>query len=126
MDPFLEAFWNRDQVHGWAETRDPELVRAAAVPRYGKPKKWIEIAIRIRTPRPPCFASDAISTRNCGQQAAGRRKWRRLSLRRLSRTLRTSAASRRMESIAIRTFRCIGLGIQRLARCRTIGSSRPG
>jgi hypothetical protein len=47
MDPFLETFWNLDQVHGWAETRDPEYVRAAALPRYGKPKKWIEIAIRV-------------------------------------------------------------------------------
>jgi hypothetical protein len=47
MDPFLETFWNLDQIHGWAETRDPEYVRAAALPRYGKPKKWIEIAIRV-------------------------------------------------------------------------------
>jgi hypothetical protein len=39
MDTFLETFWNLDQIHGWAETRDPELVREAALPRYGTPKK---------------------------------------------------------------------------------------
>jgi hypothetical protein len=45
MDPFLETFWNLDQVHGWAETRDPDYVRAAALPRYGVPKKTVAIAI---------------------------------------------------------------------------------
>jgi len=46
MDAFLEPFWNLDQIRGWAETRDPEIIRAAAWPRYGQPKKTLEIAIR--------------------------------------------------------------------------------
>jgi hypothetical protein len=29
MDGFLDLFWNLDQIRGWAETRDSELVRAA-------------------------------------------------------------------------------------------------
>lgn len=41
MDEFLSPFWNLDQVFGWADTRDPELVRAAALPRYNR-----HIAIR--------------------------------------------------------------------------------
>jgi hypothetical protein len=47
MDPFLETFWNLDQIHGWAETRDPELVRDAALPRCGTPKKTAAIAIPV-------------------------------------------------------------------------------
>ncbi|MBV9288218.1 MAG: hypothetical protein JO288_10405 [Hyphomicrobiales bacterium] len=46
MDPFLENYWNLDQIRVWAETRDPDLVRAAALPRYGTPKKTLELAIR--------------------------------------------------------------------------------
>ena len=46
MDAFLEPFWNLDQIRGWAETRDPEIIRAAACPRYGEPKRTLEIAIR--------------------------------------------------------------------------------
>jgi hypothetical protein len=46
MDAFLEPFWNLDQIRGWAETRDPEIVRAAEWSRYGAPKKTLEIAIR--------------------------------------------------------------------------------
>jgi hypothetical protein len=46
MDAFLEPFWNLDQIRGWAETRDPEIIRAAGWPRYGQPKKTLEIAIR--------------------------------------------------------------------------------
>jgi hypothetical protein len=47
MDPFFENYWNLDQIHGWAETRDPEIVRAAAWPRYGRPKKTLEIMIPV-------------------------------------------------------------------------------
>jgi len=43
MDEFLEPFWNLDQVRGWAETRDPEIVRAAAMPRSGAPRRSHEI-----------------------------------------------------------------------------------
>lgn len=46
MDAFLEPFWNLDQIRGWAETRDPEIIRAAGLLRYGQPKKTLEIAIR--------------------------------------------------------------------------------
>ena len=46
MDGFLDLFWNLDQIRGWAETRNPELVRAAALPKYGMPKKTLEIAVR--------------------------------------------------------------------------------
>ncbi len=46
MDRFLENYWNLDQIRGWAETRDPEIVRAAAWPRFGRAKKSLEIAIR--------------------------------------------------------------------------------
>jgi hypothetical protein len=46
MDRFLENDWNLDQIRGWAETRDPEIIRAAAWPRFGKPKKSLEVAIR--------------------------------------------------------------------------------
>ena len=46
MDGFLDPFWNLDQIRGWAETRNPELVCAAALPKYGMPKKTLEIAVR--------------------------------------------------------------------------------
>src|SRR5271170_7577566 len=46
MDEFLAPFWNLDQVFGWAETRDPEMVRAAALPRYGAPKSTMHIQVR--------------------------------------------------------------------------------
>jgi hypothetical protein len=46
MDGFLDLFWNLDQIRGWAETRNPEVVRAAALPKYGMPKKTLEIAVR--------------------------------------------------------------------------------
>ena len=46
MDAFLEPFWNLDQIRGWAETRDPEIIRAAECPRHGEPKRTLEIAIR--------------------------------------------------------------------------------
>lgn len=31
MDAFEEPFWNLDQLRAWAQTRDPELVRQAAL-----------------------------------------------------------------------------------------------
>jgi hypothetical protein len=46
MDEFLNPFWNLDQIFGWAETRDSQLVRAAAWPRYGRPKPTLQIGIR--------------------------------------------------------------------------------
>jgi hypothetical protein len=46
VDEFLAPFWNLDQVFGWADTRDPELVRAAALPRYNRPLATLHIAIR--------------------------------------------------------------------------------
>jgi hypothetical protein len=45
MDPFLVTFWNLDQIRGWAETRDPEMVRAAALPKYATPPKTLKIAV---------------------------------------------------------------------------------
>ncbi len=46
IDEFLALFWNLDQVFGWAETRDPEIVRAAALPRYNPPKPTLHIQVR--------------------------------------------------------------------------------
>jgi hypothetical protein len=46
VDEFLSPFWNLDQVFGWAETRDPEIVCAAALPRYNPPPNILHIAIR--------------------------------------------------------------------------------
>jgi hypothetical protein len=46
LNAFLAPFWNLDQVFGWADTRDPELVRAAALPRYNRPHATLHIAIR--------------------------------------------------------------------------------
>lgn len=46
MDSFLDPFWNLDQICGWAETRDPEMVRAAALPKYGRPNKTLKISVR--------------------------------------------------------------------------------
>ena len=36
MDAFEEPFWNLDQLRAWALTRDPELVRLAALPRIDR------------------------------------------------------------------------------------------
>jgi hypothetical protein len=46
LDEFLEPFWNLEQVRAWAETRDPELVRFAAIPKEGRGKHSFEIAAR--------------------------------------------------------------------------------
>lgn len=71
MDAFLEPFWNLDQIRGWAETRDPEIIRAAAWPRYGQPKKTLEIAIRTTHTRPLSCETGATSTVSCGPRAVG-------------------------------------------------------
>jgi hypothetical protein len=44
MDESLEPYWNLEQVRSWAETRDLEAVRFAAIPKEGKPKRGSEIA----------------------------------------------------------------------------------
>ena len=44
MDEFLEPYWNLDQVRSWAETRNADAVRFAAIPKEGKPKTGREIA----------------------------------------------------------------------------------
>jgi hypothetical protein len=44
VDEFLEPYWNLEQVRSWAETRDPEAVRFAAIPKEGKPKLGSQIA----------------------------------------------------------------------------------
>ena len=47
MDPFLDPFWNLDQLRAWACTRDPETVRFAAVEtRRESPKSTLAITIR--------------------------------------------------------------------------------
>jgi hypothetical protein len=48
MDSFREPFWNLDQVRCWAETRDSEMVRAAALPKSGKPKTSAELPALCR------------------------------------------------------------------------------
>ena len=42
MDEFLDPFWNLDQIHGWAETRDPRMVRENAIPKFDAPKRHSE------------------------------------------------------------------------------------
>jgi hypothetical protein len=47
MDPFFDPFWNLDQVRAWACTRDPEVVRFAAVGVRGRPpQSSLTIAVR--------------------------------------------------------------------------------
>ena len=43
MDPFLDLFWNLDQIIVWAETRDPEIVRVAAIPKECRPKNSLNL-----------------------------------------------------------------------------------
>jgi hypothetical protein len=46
LDEFLEPFWNLEQVRAWVESRDPELVRFAAIPKVGRPRPSLEIVAR--------------------------------------------------------------------------------
>jgi hypothetical protein len=47
MDTFFDPFWNLDQVRAWACTRDPEVVRFAAVGARSRPaQSSLTIAIR--------------------------------------------------------------------------------
>jgi hypothetical protein len=43
MDPFLDLYWNMDQIVVWAETRDPEIVRVAAIPKECRPRKSLNL-----------------------------------------------------------------------------------
>jgi len=43
MDPFYDLYWNLDQIVGWAETRDPGIVRLAAIPKDWRPRKSIDL-----------------------------------------------------------------------------------
>jgi len=43
MDEFLEPYWNLEQIRSWAETRDAEAVRFAAIAKHGRPKYSSEI-----------------------------------------------------------------------------------
>ena len=43
MDPFLDLYWNLDQIVVWAETRDPEIVRVAAIPKECRPRKSLNL-----------------------------------------------------------------------------------
>ena len=43
MDPYLDLYWNLDQIVGWAETRDPEIVRVAAIPKECRPRKSLNL-----------------------------------------------------------------------------------
>jgi hypothetical protein len=43
MDPFLDLHWNLDQIVSWAETRDPEIVRLAAIPKEWRPRKSLNL-----------------------------------------------------------------------------------
>ena len=45
MDPFFDLHWNLDQIVGWAETRDPEVVRAAAIPKDWRPRKSVNLLV---------------------------------------------------------------------------------
>ena len=47
MDPFFDPFWNLDQVRAWACTRDPEVVRFAAMGARTRPSQSsLNIAVR--------------------------------------------------------------------------------
>lgn len=43
MDPFLDLYWNLDQIVVWAETRDPEIVRVAAIPKECRPRNSLSL-----------------------------------------------------------------------------------
>ncbi len=43
MNEFLDPYWNLEQVRSWAETRNAEAVRFAAIPKQGRPKYSSEI-----------------------------------------------------------------------------------
>jgi hypothetical protein len=43
MDPFLDLYWNLDQIVCWAETRDPEIVRIAAIPKECRPRTSLNL-----------------------------------------------------------------------------------
>jgi len=43
MDPFLYPYWNLDQIVGWAETRDPEIVRIATIPKECRPRNSLNL-----------------------------------------------------------------------------------
>jgi hypothetical protein len=44
VDEFLEPYWNLEQVRSWAETRYPEAIRFAAIPKEGIPKLGSQVA----------------------------------------------------------------------------------
>jgi hypothetical protein len=47
MDSFFDSFWNLDQVRAWACTRDPEVVRFAAIATRGRSaQNSLTIAVR--------------------------------------------------------------------------------
>jgi hypothetical protein len=39
VDDFLEPYWNLEQIRAWAETRKPDAVRFASIPKYGVPQR---------------------------------------------------------------------------------------
>jgi hypothetical protein len=43
MDAFFDLYWNLDQIVGWAETRDPEIVRVAVIPKDWRPRKSVDL-----------------------------------------------------------------------------------
>jgi hypothetical protein len=45
MDPFLDLYWNLDQIVSWAETRDPEIVRLAVIPKDWRPKRSLDLLL---------------------------------------------------------------------------------
>jgi hypothetical protein len=45
MDPFLDLYWNLDQIVVWAETRDPEIVRVAAIPKECRPRRSLILLV---------------------------------------------------------------------------------
>jgi hypothetical protein len=47
MDPFLDPYWNLDQICGWARTREPEVVRFAADGRRNTPGRT-SLSIDVR------------------------------------------------------------------------------
>jgi len=105
MDPFLETFWNLDQIHGWAETRDPELVRDAALPRYGTPKKTAAIAIPVAYLPTPLLRGQRDIDAELWPQADGSRKLRTSSHRRISKNMQSNVECRSGKPIAIGTLR---------------------
>ena len=63
MDPFLDLYWNLDQIVGWAETRDPEIVRLAMIPKDWRPRRSLNLLAH--------YPRDALNVLGVGRDVEG-------------------------------------------------------